>query len=109
MESVGNDPYKTYHELRVRFRPESRSENEMSGTVDEFLDMKMKHGQLLSNVLVELGRVALRSAQTLNSKRNVLVSWKTLNVGMRQFLLDRRKFKIEVEWCRQQNLNFEAV
>jgi hypothetical protein len=106
MNSLGNDPYRTYHNLRVSFGPESRSENEMSGTVDEFLDIKMKHGQLLSNALVEFERVATRSNQTVDSKRNVLVSWKTLNTGMRQFLPDR--FKAEVEWCRQQNLNFEA-
>ena len=72
----------------------------MSGTVDEFLDIKMKNGQLLGNALVKLGRVALRSTQTLNSKRKILVSWKTLNVGMR---------RIEFEGCRQQNLNFEVV
>jgi len=106
MTSLENDPYRTYHELRINFGPDSRSENEMSGTVDEFLDMKMKHGQLLSNALVEFERVATRSDQTANSKRNVLVSWKNLNLGMRQFLPDR--FKAEVEWCRQQNLNFEA-
>jgi hypothetical protein len=105
MNSHGNDPYMPYHELRKSFGPESRSENEMSGTVDEFSDLKMKHGQLLSNVLVEFERVALRSGQTVNNKRNVLISWKTLNVGMRQFLPDR--FKAEVEWCRQQNLNFD--